>query len=120
MFHRAIPHMRTSPTALEMSEARFRRFLQQFQVYERKLTFERTIDAFLDLYSSWKKTHERALKLRLVMLAFELHRLNRQFQCELFFHDEPHAPSLKGTLLVLQPAKSVQQGAAAPRRPMSP
>ena len=120
MFHRSIPHMRTSPTAIEMSEARFRRFLQQLKVYERKLTFERTIDVFLDLYSSWKKTRERELKLRLVMLAFELHRLNHQFQCELFFHDEPHTPARDGGLPMLHSPDGIQQGAASTRRPASP
>ena len=87
MFHRPIAHAKVVPTALEVSEARFRRFLKDLETYERKLTFERTLDAFLDLYSSWKKTHAKPLKLRLVMLAFELHRLNHQFQCELSFQE---------------------------------
>ena len=89
MFHRSIPHMK-SPTALEVSEARFKRFLRELTAYERKLTFERTLDAFLDLYSSWRKTRKESLKLRLVMLAFELHRLNGDFECELSFQDTPH------------------------------
>ena len=87
MFHRPISHTKVVPTALEVSEARFRRFLKDLEAYERKLAFERTLDAFLDLYSSWKKTHARPLKLRLVMLVFELHRLNHQFQCELSFRE---------------------------------
>ena len=91
MFHRQGSRLNqkvpTSPSAFEVSEARFKRFLRDFQAYERKLTFERTLDAFLDLYSSWKKTHAQPLKLRLVMLAFELHRLDRNFQCELTFPD---------------------------------
>ena len=87
MFHRPAPHMKLSPTAPEVSEARFKRFLKDLEAYERKLTFERTLDAFLDLYSAWKKTHERPIKLRLVMLVFELHRLNEEFHCELSFQD---------------------------------
>ena len=87
MFHRAIPHMKDL-TALEVSEARFKRFLKEFSAYERKLMFERTLDAFLDLYSSWRKTHQSALKLRLVMLVFELHRLNQEFECDLNFQDD--------------------------------
>ena len=87
MFHRQLQHMK-DPTALEVSEARFKRFLKDFGTYERKLTFERTLDAFLDLYSSWKKTGRTALKLRLVMLAFELHRLEPDFQCDLSFADK--------------------------------
>ena len=87
MFQRPLPHIKIAPNALEVSEARFKRFLKDLESYERKLTFERTLDAFLDLYSSWKKTHEPPLKLRLVMLAFELHRLNGQFQCDLSFQE---------------------------------
>jgi hypothetical protein len=87
MFHRQIQHMK-DPSALEVSEARFRRFVKDFTAYERRLTFERTLDAFLDLYSSWRKSRQKALKLRLVMLAFELHRLDRDFQCDLSFRDE--------------------------------
>ena len=89
MFQRPGSHnTRITPTALEITEARFRRFLKELETYERKLTYERTLDAFLDLYSSWKKTHNSPIKLRLVMLAFELHRLDPQFQCDLSFPDD--------------------------------
>ena len=87
IFHRQLQHLK-DPTALEVSDARFKRFLKDFGTYERKLMFERTLDAFLDLYSSWKKTGQKSLKLRVVMLAFELHRLDRDFQCDLSFKDE--------------------------------
>lgn len=88
MFQRPIPHAtRSVPNAQELSEARFRRFLRELQAYERKQTFERTLDGLLDLYSLWKRTHAEAVKLRLVMLLFELHRLNAEFQCELSFPD---------------------------------
>lgn len=89
MFHRPIPPTRLIPTSHEVSEARFKRFVKDLEIYERKLTFDRTLDAFLDLYSSWKRTHAKPLKLRLVMLAFELHRLDSQFECDLSFQDEP-------------------------------
>ena len=89
MFQRPFSHMRTSPTALEISEARFKRFLKELEAYERQFIYERTMDAFLDLYSAWKRTHERPLKLRLVMLVFELHRLNQNFQCDLLFKEAP-------------------------------
>ena len=79
--------MKAAPSELEISEARFKRFLKELDGYERKLIFKRTLDAFLDLYSSWKRTHEEPLKLRLVMLAFELNRLDPQFQCDLSFRD---------------------------------
>ena len=88
MFHRPIPHMRPDPTAQEISEARFKRFMKDLDTYERKFIFERTLDAFLDLYSDWKKSHGQDVKLRLVMLGFELHRLNPEFQFDLFFPDE--------------------------------
>lgn len=88
MFHRPTAHVRAGPTSSELSEARFKRFVKELETYERKLTFERTLDAFLDLYSAWKRTRQRPLKLRLVMLAFELHRLDRDFQCDLSFPEE--------------------------------
>ena len=89
MFQRPTSHAKIVPTALEISEARFKRFLKDLETYERKLTFERTLDAFLDVYSLWKKTQRQLLKLRLVMLAFELHRLDHEFQCDLYFQDNP-------------------------------
>lgn len=74
--------------ASELLEARFRRFLRDFKSYERQLAFQQTMDSFLDLYSDWKKKHEPLTKLRLVMLAFELHRLDKGFQCDLSFEEE--------------------------------
>ena len=88
MFQRPFSHIKLPPSAQELSEARFKRFMKELEAYERQFTYERTLDAFLDLYSSWKKTHQQPLKLRLVMLAFELHRLDRQFQCDLLFQDD--------------------------------
>ena len=69
----------------ESSELRFRRFLRDFHVYEHKLSFDDTLDTFLDLYSAWMKMHEPWMKLRLVMLAFELHDLDPAFECNLRF-----------------------------------
>jgi hypothetical protein len=85
MFRRIVPLGRFRPTATEISEARFRRFLRDLQHYERSIAFNQTVDSFLDLYSKWRKTQDDALKLRLVMLAFELHVLDQTFQCELSF-----------------------------------
>ena len=89
MFQKPFSRWRQTPSALEVSEARFKRFVKEMDTYEKKLVFERTLDAFLDLYSIWKRSHNREIKLRLVMLVFELHRLNPDFQCELFFQDAP-------------------------------
>ena len=99
MFQRRLSnlHKKTSLTAPEVSEARFRRFLKDLEGYEKQLTFEHTMDSFLDLYSSWKKTHNQVLKIRLVMLAFELHRLNTHFQCDLNFTEAPCEKSSSGT-----------------------
>ena len=78
-------HKSTPPTQPETSEARFRRFLRDLQTYEHKLSFDDTLDAFLDLYSAWMKMHEPWMKLRLVTLAFELHDLDPAFECNLCF-----------------------------------
>jgi len=91
------PHKKGMPSSIEVSEARFKRFIRDFEAYERKLTFERTLDAFLDLYSLWKKTRDRVLKLRVVMLAFELNRLDRGFECELDFTEIPCGKSKSET-----------------------
>ncbi len=64
MFQRPAPHIRRtriSPNAGEVSEARFKRFVKDMDGYERKLTFERTLDAFLDLYSSWKQSGQEGM-----------------------------------------------------------
>ena len=87
MFQRPVPRLRRLPTASELFEARFKRFARELKRYEQHVSFERTLDAFLDLYSNWKKTHAKPIKIRLVMLAFELHRLNPEFRCDLSFKD---------------------------------
>ena len=84
---RTATHVKLLPSELEVTEARFKRFLKDLHTYEQRLTFERTLDAFLDVYSSWKKTHLESHKLRAVILAFELHRLDPQFRCDLSFAD---------------------------------
>ena len=88
MFQRPMHPIKQIPTASEVSEARFRRFLKDLELYERKMDFEHTMDSFLDLYSEWRKTHRGVLKIRMVMLAFELHRLDHDFQCDLSFQDQ--------------------------------
>lgn len=85
MFQRS--HKPTQIGAAEMSDARFRRFLRELSAYENRLAYEDTLNAFLDLYSSWMKTHEPWLKIRVVMLAFELHRMDPAFECSLSFRD---------------------------------
>ena len=105
MFQRPVPNnLKNTPTATEVSEARFKRFLKDFESYEREVTFQRTLDGFLDVYSAWKRTHRSPLKLRLVMLAFELHRLNHDVQCALSFPDEH--PAAVGRPDTIDPADS--------------
>lgn len=84
MFQRS-GHRSVSVSRDEVSEARFRKFLRELNAYERKLNFDETLNVFLDLYSAWMRTHEPWMKIRLVMLAFELHRLDRNFECNLAF-----------------------------------
>ena len=81
--HRAISVSRN-----DVSEARFKRFLQDLSAYERQVTFEETRDVFLDLYSTWLKTHEPWIKIQVVMLAFELHRIDPEFRFDLNFTNE--------------------------------
>lgn len=89
MFQRRVsPINKKRPSGSEISEARFKKFVKDFAVYERKLTYTKTMDSFLDLYSAWKRTHKEALKLRLVMMAFELHRLDKHFTCDLSFQED--------------------------------
>ena len=85
MFPRS--HKPAPVSSMEMSEARFRRFLRELNTYEQKLAYQETLDSFLDLYSTWLKTHEPWLKIRVVMLAFELHRMDPSFECSLSFQD---------------------------------
>lgn len=80
-------HRPTPVNPSELSDARFRRFLRELSAYEQKLAFDDTLDAFLDVYSTWLKSHEPWLKIRVVMLAFELHRLDPAFECSLSFQD---------------------------------
>lgn len=72
----------------DVSEARFKRFMRDFGAYEQEVAFQETLDTFLDVYSAWMKMHEPWLKMRLVMLAFELNRLNPSFECTLAFQGD--------------------------------
>ncbi len=84
MFERS-SHQRTPVSRAEISEARFKRFVRDLSVYERRMIFDETLNNFLDMYSAWMKTHEPWLKIRLVTLAFELNELDPTFQCDLAF-----------------------------------
>ena len=82
-------HFQREPAPLsrhEISEVRFKQFLRDLDAYEREHAVTETRDAFLDVYSRWLKTREPWLKIRVVMLAFELHRLDPAFQFDLSFN----------------------------------
>ena len=84
MFHR--PAQRVGAVSqVEVSDARFRRFMKELREYDSQQAYEEALNVFLDMYSAWMKMREPWLKIRLVMLAFELHRLNPQFECSLSF-----------------------------------
>ena len=86
MIQRSRSRRKQAPvSARELSDARFKRFLRDMRAYERKQRYERTLDAFLNIYSTWLRTHEPSLKMRLVLLAFELRRLDSSFSCDLAF-----------------------------------
>ena len=87
MFGRHRPHA-LPVSRQDVSEARFRRFVRELKAYERKLSADETLNAFLDLYSQWRKTREPMLKVGLVMLAFELNRLDPSFEFDLAFRDD--------------------------------
>lgn len=87
MYHRPSAAAKTGMGGSDVLEARFRRFLKDLESYERHQIFERTLDSFLDVYSQWRKTRKDDLKLRLVMLAFELSRLDSGFECDLSFKE---------------------------------
>ena len=78
-------HAKSKVRKREPSEARFRKFAKELHVYEQKISFDDTMDTFLELYSAWMKTREPWLKLRILMLAFELKRLKPAFTCTLEF-----------------------------------
>ncbi len=87
MFQRPGHPQRKSITPSELSEARFRRFMRELNTYERQVVFEETLNTFLDLYGAWLKTREPWMKIRVVMLAFELHQLDPKFEFNLAFTD---------------------------------
>ena len=87
MFRRP-EHHAISIRQQDVSDARFKRFMREFDAYEQQVAFQDTLDTFLDLYSAWMKMHEPWMKVRLVMLAFEPNRLNPRFECTLAFQEE--------------------------------
>lgn len=72
----------------QLSEARFQRFMYDFQEYKRRRAFFRTMDAVLDLYSQWKRTKDKMLSMRIVFLLFELRRLDPAFTINVVFPEK--------------------------------
>lgn len=67
------------PSARELVNARFARFLKELAQYERDERRRETLDAFLDAYSAWRRTHSAARRAEVERLAEELHALDARF-----------------------------------------
>lgn len=73
------------PTHQEVSEARWKRFEKEFEVYERKQEYLKTLDSFLELYGKLKTQDSFEIRYRLVSLMFEMKRLNANLKMEVNF-----------------------------------
>ena len=72
------------PSTRELADARFLRFLKELAVYERQLEREEQLNAFLDAYSCWRRTHDAAWRAEVERRAQVLHALDAHFS----FHFE--------------------------------
>ena len=77
------------PSTHEVSEARFARFLKELALYEHEQLVREKMDAFLDAYSYWRRTHQRGWRAEVERLADELHALDAHFA----FHFEQESVS---------------------------
>ena len=67
------------PSARDLVNARFARFLKELAHYEHEEHRRETLDAFLDAYSAWRRTHSVARRAEVEHLAEELHALDARF-----------------------------------------
>lgn len=56
-------------------------FLEELKLHERTVRVAELKDEFLDLYSTWLKTHDAGVKTRAIAIAQELIRLDVSFTC---------------------------------------
>ena len=67
------------PSPRELANARFARFLRELGQYEREEQRRLKMDAFLDAYSLWRRTHATVWRIEVERLAQELHELDAEF-----------------------------------------
>ena len=67
------------PSSRDLADARFARFVKDLAHYEREERRREKLDAFLDAYSCWRRTHDEVWRLQMERLADELHDLDARF-----------------------------------------
>ena len=72
------------PSTRELANARFTRFLEELAQYEYEEQRREKLDAFLDAYSTWRRSHSAVWRAEVERLAEELHALDARF----IFHFE--------------------------------
>ena len=77
------------PTPRDLANARFARFMKELTQYEHAEQRREKLDAFLDAYSAWRRTHAEGVRVQVEHLAEELHALDAHFQFH--FEREPVA-----------------------------
>jgi len=72
--------------ALDLLDARWKRFDKDWKEYEREYEADQTMNAFLESYQLSKTDPRWQVQYRTVCLLFELHRLRPSFVGEIVFH----------------------------------
>lgn len=67
------------PSPRDVANARFARFLKDLAHYEQEEQRREKLDAFLDAYSVWRRTHSAVRRAEVEHLAQELHALDAHF-----------------------------------------
>lgn len=67
------------PSARDLVNARFARFLKELARYEREERRRAALDAFLDAYSAWRHAPSAAGRAEVERLADALHALDARF-----------------------------------------
>lgn len=75
------------PSPRDVANARFARFLKELAQYEHAEQRREKLDAFLDAYSAWRRTHSASRRADVERLAEELHALDARF---VFHVEEVH------------------------------
>ena len=67
------------PSTRDLANARFAQFLKELAQYEHDQQRREKMDAFLDAYSAWRRTHAAVQRAAVERLAEELHALDAHF-----------------------------------------